>query len=429
MKQTSLLGIANKAASDKAHRFQNLFGLLTVGYLLACWRFVNKRAASGVDRKDAKCYEANLRENVEGLVESVQGGWYRAKLVLRKYIPKLNGKLRPLGLPAIADKLLQIGVSKLLEQIYEQDFLGCSYGYRPGVGALDAVKDLSAVLRSGGYHYLVEADIRGFFDKLEHEKLIELLERRIDDKAFIRLIRKWLKAGVLEPDGAVEYPEKGSPQGGIVSPILANIYLHYALDVWFEETVKAHCRGAAFLCRYADDFVCAFELEADAERFYAVLGERLGKFGLAVAAEKTNLLRFSPINWKESGAFEFLGFEFRWGLGRWRKPVIKRRTARKKYRASLADFREWCREHCRLPKRMLFAKLNSKLRGYYNYYGIRGNAESLHDFFYQAKRILYKTLNRRSQRRSYNWKGFAELLKVLSSRNHAYATASEYPNL
>ena len=412
MKQTSLLGIANKAASDKAHRFQNLFGLLTVGYLLACWRFVNKRAASGVDRKDAKCYEANLQENVEGLVASVQGGWYRAKLVLRKYIPKLNGKLRPLGLPAIADKLLQIGVSKLLEQIYEQDFLGCSYGYRPGVGALDAVRDLSAVLRSGGYHYLVEADIRGFFDKLEHEKLIELLERRIDDKAFIRLIRKWLKAGVLEPDGAVEYPEKGSPQGGIVSPILANIYLHYALDVWFEETVKAHCRGAAFLCRYADDFVCAFELEADAERLYAVLGERLGKFGLAVAAEKTNLLRFSPINWKESGAFEFLGFEFRWGLGRWRKPVIKRRTARKKYRASLADFREWCREHCRLPKRVLFAKLNSKLRGYYNYYGIRGNAESLHDFFYQAKRILYKTLNRRSQRRSYNWKGFAELLKV-----------------
>ena len=412
MKQTSLLGIANKAASDKAHRFQNLFGLLTVGYLLACWRFVNKRAASGVDRKDAKCYEANLRENVEGLVEAVQGGWYRAKLVLRKYIPKLNGKLRPLGIPAIADKLLQIGVSKLLEQIYEQDFLECSYGYRPGVGALDAVRDLSAVLRSGGYHYLVEADIRGFFDKLEHEKLIELLELRIDDKAFIRLIRKWLKAGVLEPDGAVEYPEKGSPQGGIVSPILANIYLHHALDVWFDETVKAHCRGAAYLCRYADDFVCVFELEADAERFYKVLGERLGKFGLEVAAEKTNLLRFSPINWKASGTFEFLGFEFRWGLGRWRKPVIKRRTARKKYRASLADFQEWCRKNCRLPKRMLFAKLNSKLRGYYNYYGIRGNYESLKNFYYQAKRILLKVLNRRSQRRSYNWKGFAELIKV-----------------
>ena len=412
MKQTSLLGIAKKAASDKAHRFRNLFGLLTVGYLLACWRLVNKRAASGVDRQDARAYEENLRENVEGLVEAVKGGWYRAKLVLRKYIPKPNGKMRPLGIPAVADKLLQIGVAKILEEIYEQDFLAYSYGYRPGVGALDAIRDLSAELRSGRYHFLVEADIRGFFDNLDHEILIELLELRIDDKPFLRLIRKWLKAGILEPDGAVEHPEKGSPQGGIVSPILANIYLHYALDVWFEESVKAHCRGAAYLCRYADDFVCAFELEADAERFYAVLGRRLGKFGLEVAAEKTNLIRFSAANWKASGVFEFLGFEFRWRLGGWRKPVLKRRTARKKYRAALANLREWCRKNCRLPKAKLFAKLNSKLRGYYAYYGITGNYHSLDGFFYHAKRILFKTLNRRSQRRSYNWKGFAELIKV-----------------
>ena len=184
--------------------------------------------------------------------------------------------------------------------------------------------------------------------------------------------------------------------------------------MWFEQAVKEHCQGAAYLCRYADDFVCAFELEADAERFYSVLENRLGQFGLAVAAEKTNLLRFSPINWKASGTFEFLGFEFSWGLGRWRKPVIKRRTARKKYRAALANFQEWCRENCRLPKKILFAKLNTKLRGYYNYYGIRGNYESLKDFYYQAKRILFKALNRRSQRRSYNWKGFAELIKVFN---------------
>ena len=215
MKPTSLQGIANKAVSDKAHRFRNLFGLLTVDFLLWCWQFVNLRAASGVDRKDAKSYKAHLQDNVEGLVSAVQGGRYRAKWVLRKYIPKLNGKLRPLGIPAIADKLFQIGVSKLLEAIYEQDFLSCSYGYRPGVGALDAVRDLSAVLRSGGYHYLVEADIRGFFDNLDHDKLIELLELRIDDKALMKLIRKWLKAGILEPDGAVNYPEKGSPQGGL----------------------------------------------------------------------------------------------------------------------------------------------------------------------------------------------------------------------
>jgi len=242
------------------------------------------------------------------------------------------------------------------------------------------------------------------------------LERRIDDKAFLRLIRKWLKAGILEPDGTVHHPEQGSPQGGSVSPILANIYLHYALDVWFEETVRAHCQGAVYLCRYADDFVCAFEMEADAERFYKVLASRLEKYGLEVAAEKTNLIRFSPDNWKASGAFEFLGFEFRWGRGRWRKPVIKRRTARKKYRGALASFQEWCRKSCRMPKERLFAKLNSKLSGYNNYYGVRGNYESLQDFFYQVTRILFKTLNRRSQRRSYNWKGFAELIKVFKLR-------------
>ncbi len=188
MKQTSLLGIARKAASDKAHRFRNLFGLLNVGYLLACWRLLNKRAASGVDREDACSYEANLRENIEALVAAVKEKRYRAKLVLRRYIPKLNGKLRPLGIPAIADKVLQMGVARILEEIYEQDFLGCSYGYRPRVGALDAVRDLSAELRSGRYHFLVEADIRSFFDQIDHEILIELLKKRIDVEPFMRLI-------------------------------------------------------------------------------------------------------------------------------------------------------------------------------------------------------------------------------------------------
>ncbi len=215
MKQTTLRAIAKRAASDKAHRFQNLYGLLNVGFLLWCWRFVNLRAASGVDREDARSYRENLQENIEALVAALKGGRYRAKLVLRRYIPKLNGKLRPLGIPAIADKLLQIGVSKILGAIYEQDFLGCSYGYRPGVGALAAVRDLSAALRCGRYHFLVEADIRSFFDKIDHDKLIGLLERRIDDKAFLRLIRKWLKAGILEPDGTVHHPEEGSPQGGL----------------------------------------------------------------------------------------------------------------------------------------------------------------------------------------------------------------------
>ncbi len=412
MKHPSLSGIANKAAKDKVYRFQNLIGLLTVEYLWWSWQFVNKKAASGVDRQDAYSYEENLLENIRALVSAVKEGRYRAKLVLRKYIPKLNGKLRPLGIPAIADKLLQVGVTKILETIYEQDFLGCSYGYRPNIGALDSIRDLSKALKSGRYHYVVEADIRSFFDKIDHDLLIKMLEQRIDDKPFLRLIRKWLKAGILETDGRVIQPQSGSPQGGIVSPMLANIYLHYVLDLWFEETVKAHCQGAAYLCRYADDFVCAFQYETDAEKFYNVLDKRLEKFGLEVAEEKTNLLRFSPIKCQDNGAFEFLGFEFRWGLSSRRKPVLKRRTSRKKYRASLANLQEWCRDNCRLPKKLLFNKLNSKLLGYYNYYGIQGNYKSLTNFLYQAKRVLFNVMNRRSQRRSYNWKGFAELLKV-----------------
>jgi len=412
MKQTSLLGIAKKAATDKAHRFRNLFGLLTAGYLLACWRLINKRACRGVDGQDARTYEARLQENVEALVEAVKAGRYRAKLVLRKYIPKLNGKLRPLGIPAIADKLLQLGVTKILEEIYEQDFLACSYGYRPRVGALDAVRDLSAVLNSGHYHFVVEADIRSYFDTIDHEKLVELLNQRIDDKPFIRLLRKWLKAGILERDGQVIHPETGTPQGGILSPMLANIYLHHALDMWFENTVKTQSQGGAYLCRYADDFVCAFERESDAKRFYAALGDQLAQYGLTVAQEKTTLMRFSPVRWKECGTFEFLGFEFRRGLTRGGKPVLKRRTARKKYRASLANFQLWCRENCRMRKDRLFAALNTKLRGYYNYYGVRGNSKSIGDFYFQVTRILYRQLNRRSQRRSYNWKGFAELIKV-----------------
>ena len=406
--QTSLRGIANKAAQNGTHKFQNLIGLLTVGWLLYCWRFVNKKSAAGVDRLSASEYAQNLEGNAADLADSVKGGWYRAKLVLRKYIPKLNGKLRPLGLPSIADKLLQTAVAKILGAIYEQDFLRCSFGYRPGTGAHQAIKELSAMLRSKRYRWVVEANIKGFFDNIDHRLLLDMLKMRIDDKPFLKLIERWLLAGILDTDGAVLHPVTGTPQGGIVSPILANVYLHYALDMWFEEVVKAHCKGAVYICRYADDFVCAFELESDARRFYEVLPKRLAKYKLEVAVEKTNLL---PFDKKSKACFEFLGFEFRWGLNRWGQPVLKRRTARGKYRAAIANFTEWCKKHCRLPKAQLFAKLNQKLRGYWNYYGIRGNFESLGDYFYHIVRILLKMLNRRSQRKSYTWTSFGELLK------------------
>jgi group II intron reverse transcriptase/maturase len=411
MKQTSLQGIANKAAQDKTYRFRNLFGVLTAGFLFWCWDFINRRASAGVDKLDAIAYEDNLIGNIQQLAQQVKEGTYRAKLVLRKYIPKAGGKLRPLGIPAIADKLLQLAVVKILEAIYEQDFLSCSYGYRPGTSAHKAIKDLTGELKSGKYHVVVEADIKGFFNAINHDLLMDMLAKRIDDKPFLKLIRKWLKAGILETDGQVLHPLMGTPQGGNVSPILANIYLHNVLDVWFDEIVRTHCVGRIYLCRFADDFVCAFQYEKDAQRFYQALIQRLASFGLEVAEDKTQIIEFSHCKAKLKTKFDFLGFEFRWGVNRWGKPILKRRTSRDKLRASIVKFKAWFQKHSALPKKILFAKLNSKLLGYYNYYGVSGNFQSLNNFVYQVKGLLFKGLNRRSQRKSYNWKGFKELVK------------------
>ena len=409
--QTSLQAIALKAEMQPGYRFRNLYGMLNEGMLKDSWQHIRKDAAYGVDRISAKDYEQNLAENIRQLVEGLKQKRYRAKLVRRRYIPKGNGKFRPLGIPATQDKLLQLAVKRILEAIYEQDFLRCSYGYRPNIGALDAVDKLTVKLQFGKYHYVVEADIKGFFDHLDHDWLLKMLAERIDDKALLWLIKKWLKAGVLDTDGKVLHPVTGTPQGGIVSPILANVYLHYALDLWFQKVVIPHCSGEACLIRYADDFVCAFEKQEDAQRFYEVLGKRLGKFGLELSEEKTRIIPFSPTSRPGKTSFDFLGFEYRWGKDRTGKPHVKRRTARKNLRSSLKRFNEWCKlnRHVRLPE--LFKQLNAKLRGYFNYFGVIDNFPSLTLFFYKAMRLLMKYLNRRSQRGSYNWAGFSQLIE------------------
>lgn len=408
--QTSLQGIADKAKRQPKNRFLNLYTMLNEENLLDSWRYLNKDAASGIDRISAREYEAHLLENIRSLVERLKRKSYRAKLVRRQYIPKGEGKYRPLGIPAIEDKLLQKAVSRILESIYEQDFLVYSFGYRPEIGAQAAVGELTYELQFGGYGYVIDADIKGFFDNIDHDWLIKMLSLRIRDNAFLRLIGKWLKAGILDTDGKVIHPGTGTPQGGIVSPVLANIYLHYVLDLWYEKVVKPRS-GNSYLCRYADDFVCLFRYREDAERFYRELPERLGKFGLSISEEKTRIVRFSKIDMQAQSRFDFLGFEFRWSKNRFGKPHVKRRTSRKKLRQSLRDFTEWCKQNRNLPLRLLFPSLNSKLRGYYNYYGVIDNSKSLWAFFQQLERILFKWLNRRSQRRSYNWDGFKAMLE------------------
>lgn len=410
MIQTSLQGIAAKAARKKSYRFRSLARLLTVSFLIWCWKFINKRAAAGVDKINANEYEENLLTNVENLVKQLKENRYKAKLVKRQYIPKENGKLRSLGIPAMSDKLLQTGAKFILESIYEQDFLPCSYGYRPKTGAANAIEDIYQQLRNGQYCYIVEADIKGYFDNIEHKILIEMLNQRIDDKRFIRLIQKWLKAGILDTDSKVICPATGTPQGGTVSPILANIYLHYALDVWFEQIVKTHSVGKAYLCRYADDFVCAFTNKYDAQRFYNELGRRLALFNLQLAEDKTHIIRFSRFK-EDKTHFDFLGFEFRWGKSRSGWIVLKRRTSPKKLRKSIANFTVWCKANCQKQVSILFREINLKLRGYYNYYGLVGNYKAIGSFFYWAKMNLLKWLNRRSQRKSYNWQAFNDVIR------------------
>jgi group II intron reverse transcriptase/maturase len=410
-KPTSLRGIANKAKADKRHRFRDLYRCLNVDLLLDCWSDLNKDAASGVDGVTWRTYGENLHAHVESLVGRLKSKRYRAKLVRRHYIPKENGKERPLGIPVIEDKFLQAAVARIVTALYEPAFLACSYGYRPARGAADAVRDLTFDLQYGCYGYVVEADIRGFFDHMDHDWLLEMLRLRIDDRAFLGLIRKWLKAGIVETDGRVIHPDTGVPQGGVVSPVLANVYLHYVLDLWVEKSVKPQCRGEALMWRYADDWVCAFRYRSDAEWFYNALPERLAKFNLEEAREKTRILRFSRFHPSMKRRFTFLGFEFFWKEDRQGVARVMRRTARKKLQGACRRIKGWIKQNRHLPGHEFFQRLNARLRGHYNYYGLRGNSGSLSRFFNWAMDCTFKWLNRRGgKRKSFTWELFNQIL-------------------
>lgn len=375
-----------------------------------------KDGAVGVDRVTAAAYAENLDENLRALLIAFRSGTYRAPPVRRAYIPKDAGKRRPIGIPTYEDKILQRAVAMVMSAVYEQDFLDCSYGFRPGRSAHQALKRLRDGLMATWGGYVVEIDIESFFDTLDHATLRSFLDKRIRDGLIRRVIGKWMKAGVLE-DGEIHRTEEGSPQGGVISPLLANLYLHEVLDLWFEREVQPRMQGRCFLVRYADDATLVFERESDARRVLEVLPKRFSRYGLKLHPVKTRLIAFrspgrrfqgrGPGN-RSARSFDFLGFTHFWGLSQQGKDIVKRKTARGRMSRALRRMAEWCRRARHWPVREQHEHLRRKVLGHYAYYGIYGNWRSLSCFLHQVRSTWRKWLGRRSSR-PMTWERFQHL--------------------
>lgn len=405
--------------AELARRMPNV-ALTTLGHhidiewLKEAYRRTRKDGAQGVDGQTAEQYAANLDDNLRSLLTRVKTASYRAPPVRRVHIPK-EGGTRPISIPTFEDKVLQRAFAMVLEAVYEQEFLDCSYGFRTGRSAHEALDAFWKQMANMGGGWVLELDIRSFFDTLDHGQLRQVIERRVRDGSVLRHIGKWLKAGVLEGN-KLWHPEMGTPQGGVISPMLANIYLHEVLDVWFEREVKPRLKGRAFLIRYADDAVLGFSTEEDARRVLEVLPKRFAKYGLTLHPEKTRLVRYAPKrhddDGDDSGTFDFLGFTHYWGMSRKGAPVIKRKTARKRLARSLTRISQWCRSHRHDPLRKQHRALVRRMRGHYGYYGITGNRRWLSAFRHAVERIWQCWLSRRSQRAAIKWERFRQLLRV-----------------
>jgi len=417
--RTKLASIALRAERDKNAKFCSLAHLMNKGTLHEAFRRLSGKAAPGIDGETKATYQVNLEENLRILLRRLKEGSYRPTPVRRKFIPKAgSNKLRPLGIPVLEDKLVQSALAIILENIYEQDFLDNSYGFRPGRKPHDALKDLSRNIGTKKVGFIVDADIKGYFDHVDHEWLITMLKERISDSKILRLIKRFLKAGIME-EGKLAKTDEGVPQGGSLSPLLGNIYLHYTLDLWFSKVVVKHCQGEAYLTRFADDSVACFQYQRDAQRFFEALKKRLGKFNLEIAQEKTRIIefgRYAERDIKSRGGrkpetFDFLGFTHYCGRSRKGRFKLKWKTARKKFQAKVLAFTDWIKANRNLPLKDIWETVNSKLRGHFNYYGVSDNWRGLLKYRHQVERVLCIWLRRRSQRSKLSWARFNLLQK------------------
>lgn len=420
MLETKFTRIAYIAKAKPKERFTSLVHMIDEELLKQCHQELNGKKSVGVDGITKEEYQRDLEENIKMLHEKLRKMSYKPREVKRVYIPKAGShKTRALGIPTHEDKIVQLAVSKILSAIYEQDFLEFSFGFRPNKNCHGALRELNSILITKKINWVVDVDIRGFFDNVNHQWMKKALEVRISDKHLIRLIMRMLKSGIME-QGIRQNTLVGTPQGGVISPLLANIYLHYILDLWFEKKIKKHNRGETEMVRYADDFACCFQYENEAKRFYQQLQERLSKFGLKIAENKTSIIefgRYAYANRKKQGlgkpaTFNFLGFTHYCGRSRAGKFRVKRKTENRKYWGALARVKDWLKQNRHLPIHDIWKGVRIRLLGHYHYYGITDNSPMLSKFHYWVTWLMFKWVNRRSQRNSYTWENFKMFLKI-----------------
>jgi RNA-directed DNA polymerase len=412
---TKLQQIAEQAARDPDRVFWTLAHLIDEDFLREAYRHTSKSSAAGIDGVTAQQYAEHLDDNLHDLHERLRNGRYQAAPVERVWIEKEDGRQRPIGKPTFEDKIVQRAVAMLLEAIYEQDFYDGSYGFRQGRSPHDALHELRERCMTEGIGWIVDADISGYFDSIDRTRLRDVLRTRVNDGGLWRLIGKWLRAGVME-EGVLSHPETGVVQGGVISPVLANIFLHHVLDEWFEREVQPRMQGRCFLIRFADDFVIGCEVEADARKIMAVLPKRFERFGLTIHPTKTALVSFrKPTGHKlagmGNGTFDFLGFTHYWTKSRQGSWVIKRRTARKRLRRTKQALWRWCRTNRHAPLKDQYQMLSLKLRGHFQYYGIRGNFRLLEVIHHYTEEAWRYWLSRRSSKSAIGWEKFQQLLE------------------